>query len=171
MIRSMARTPPSDHNVLSFAAPGRHKPDSIKKQQGTYRADRAAPEAEYKDIEKAIEPVAPSWMVDPLAQDYYCQAFRLMRDAGVLTFADVAIIEIYAAERCSIQRRYEAMYKPDPENEGEYIIVPNMGPGTEKLNAFRVLSAELGFTPVSRHKAAKAGGAGAGKPKNEFDEI
>lgn len=164
---------PSDKVVLAFAASGRHKPDAVKKQQGTYRADRAKPEAEYAEVGKELQPVPPSWMRDPLAQDYYNQGFILLRDAGVLTHADIGILEIYAAERAAIQRRYMDMYREEEDPAtGEIVLktIPGLGPGTEKLNAFRTLSSELGFTPVSRHKAGRAGTKGSEK-KDEWSEL
>lgn len=137
-----------------FGGSGRHKPDDVKQTQGTYRPDRAKAEAQYLKVEKTMVPVAPDWIVDPMAVDYYEQAFMQLRDAGILTFADIGLVEIYAVERASIQRRYQQMYiqQIGPNGEVEYVVNPGIGPGTEKLNAFRMLSSELGFTPVSRHK-------------------
>lgn len=145
-----------------FGGTGRHKPDSIKETQGTFRADRAKAEAEYTKVEKAMVPVAPDWMVDPMAQGYFEDAFCQLRDAGVLTFADIGILEIYAVERASIQRRYENMYVVGEDAEGNPTFTVNTAhaPGTEKLNAFRMLSSELGFTPVSRHKVVPQGKKG-----------
>lgn len=163
-----------DKIVLAFSAPGRHKPDRVKHQQGTFRADRAKPEAEYREVSKELEPVPPEWMLDPLARDYYCQAFILLRDAGVLTHADIGILEVYAAERAALQRRYMDMYRReiDPDTGEEVLkIVPQLAPGTEKLNSFRVLSAELGFTPVSRYKAGKAPTSGNQKKGDEWGEL
>lgn len=144
-------------NIALFQTSGRYKPEAAKHTQGTFRPDRAKEEAQYTVVEKAVEPVAPDWMLDPRAQQYYCQAFKLLRDAGILTFADMGILEVYAVERAAIQMRYEQMYTKDvdPDTGVETLVInPHMAPGTEKINGFRTLSSELGFTPVSRHKTS-----------------
>lgn len=151
-----------------FGGTGRHKPDDVKKAQGTFRPDRAKPEANYSKVGPEFEPVAPEWMRDPQAKTYYEEAFCVLRDAGILAFADISLLEIWAAERAAIQRRYDQMYTLVENEDGStgYKVDPGMGPGTEKLNAFRMLCSELGFSPVARHKV----GPGNKKPKGEKDE-
>lgn len=146
-----------DNVTTIFGGMGRHKPDSIKDTQGTLRPDRAKAEADYDKLPSDMIPAVPEWMVDPVARAIFVESFQIMNKAGVLTVADVGILEVYAVERAMIQRRYQQAYSviPGPDGEPEYIINAGMIPGTEKLNAFRMLSSELGFTPVSRHKVVK----------------
>jgi phage terminase small subunit len=156
-----------DNVAPIFGGSGRHKPDAIKDVQGTFRPDRAKAEANYTKVDREIVPLPPEWMVDPEAKKYYVEAFELLRDSGVMTFADVGLVEIYACERAAIQRRYEQMYRVGEDANGNpvYEVVLAMAPGTEKLNAFRMLSSELGFSPVSRHKVvAQKGKKGKDDP-------
>lgn len=137
------------------ATTGRYKPEAAKHVQGTYRKDRAKEEAKYTKVDSETLPTPPDWMVDPIARACFCEHFELMRDAGILTAADIPILEVWAAEKAMLQRRYEQAYRitEDPDTgEKVYEVLPMMAPGNEKLNAFRVLCSELGFTPVSRHK-------------------
>jgi P27 family predicted phage terminase small subunit len=129
------------------------KPDEIKKLEGTYREDRANPDA---PVYRAAPPPMPDWLSVPAAAEW-CRHVPLLAEKRVLAETDLGVLAAYCSAVGDQQLANETL-KHSPrfyESEGGlWKEHPAAKASRDAGQQVRMLANELGLSPASRSKVS-----------------
>lgn len=143
-------------------------PDHLKVVRGTYRADRANPDAPPPSQAK---PVAPNDFDDPHAAAF-AEIVGRLEELGIASASHTRVIALAAQRQVEIAEcneilRADGMTYDTTNQQGERMIKANPAVRirSEAMRHLHSLMSELGLTPASASKVSagkKPGGTGNG---------